>query len=315
MFIALRFTVSVLFVFSLIATCSGQYQLGYDHKYRFEFCRSYPQTIAPGEISVPWTLNKVTPLDRTGRPTTVHGKRFIVSGMDLFEDVLWSDTVEQPIAHMTIAQNEHLILQIEEMGTNERMQMLLYASAPALPRADSRIDSLNFALFNGHFLHAASLLHKMKRDELIGEVMEQYYLLFGPITPPKKPMFNTYFDVESNTLQQMPYITEHGRFLQQLRRGLKASRFKGNLIIEATLGPDNEVQQLVTTPEVNREVVQKALTQLQLDSHGLERAKLILVVDRGILQWRIVNRMALTDPSSKSFKSQHRGLPTGAVHR
>lgn len=239
---------------------------------------------------------------------------FSVTARDLFEQEIWTDTVEGPVTHFTLYENEGIILEIRELGTKETSQLFLAPKLPPLPTLTSRVDSLNHALLNGHFFHAVALFYKMNRPDLVQKLIPQYNLMFHSDYPPTGEMFNSYFDIESNDLVQMPYIAKHGFFIQQLRRSLKGSGIKGTLRIEATLGANNSIEGLVITPPVNPDVVLDALSVLEIDLHSVEHAKLILIVNAGPLQWRLLNLRALTDPLSPGFKAN---LTTarGAVHR
>jgi hypothetical protein len=279
-------------------------------KYAFPFSNNRVQELAPGDVSVVWKLR--TGLGSCGfENEKIEGKKFVVTLMNLFEEVIRQDTVMVPVFHFVLHKDDALIVNIREIGTHYENQLVVSPRRRPMPRNDSRVDSLNFALGNGFFFNAVSLLYKMHRPDLADKVVEQHELLFPADYRRSREIFNSYFDPVSNGLIQMPYVVARN-FLKSLRRleiVPKVKRFE----IHAAIGENDSIESISTFPSVNNAALRETLNLLKIDRHNVSHAKLILVVDTR--KWKLTNARAITDPSSKAFKLWHRPVSPGPVHR
>jgi hypothetical protein len=303
-----------LLLFLLLASVSTKLLANQPYYYSFPFFPSHRAELPPGQASVVWAVGSDAFENRV-QNQTLEGKRFVATVMNLFEEVLYSDTVESPIMHVTIKKDEHVLLHIRELGDTVTRAydrpLLLSSRGKPLPAKSSTIDSLNFMLLNGYFANALTTLHHMHRDDLIAEVLEQHALLFPFDYGGSREIFNSYYDSASNDLVQMPYVANTKKFLKKLKGAAvpKIRRFE----IYATIGENNNVESVETIPPANNQFVADVLKLLQINTHNVKSAKLALVINTK--KWKLVNSRALTNPASNAFKLRPRLVATGAVHR
>jgi hypothetical protein len=303
----IRLAAIVLFMLSLPYEGDGQQQ-----PYAFNFTQNDRLDLPPGKASITWTLARA----RYGNsdPVKIDGKIFVASVMNLFEEVLYSDTVDTPIMQVMIKKDEHVLLNIQELGDTmtDQRPLLLTSTGKPLPERSSMIDSLNFMLLNGYFPNALSILQRINRFDLIAKVIEQYDLLFPYDYRGSKEIFNLYFDSTKSDLIPLPYITNAKQFLKALKKSGVAPKEK-RFEIYADIRENGTIENVSTSFPIDKNIVLATLNELQIDTHNTTPAKLLLVIDTR--KWKLVNKRALTNPASKDFVLRPRLEATGAVHR
>lgn len=303
-------------VFSTIVVSAFAYPCS---KYRMDF----KSMIVPGEIIISWSIN--TRENNCGfKKDEILGKRFIVTIVNIFDEVQVCDTISSTAYRLNTAKINSpglLIVSIQEVGSKsdmiyETIRIDQDAKRPNLP---SSIDTLNYYLLNGYFSNALPILYDMKRFDMVEEILRQHEILFPDYYPGYSPeeqqFFNSYFDEQSDSLVRIAYLKDVSNFMKIINEETKENRkARKSFEVYGKVSKENKLIQYTVLPIEYKVVFDKALNQLSFDNSGTGDSMFILKIgqSRNRKIYHLLNERALTNPTSSFFIKK---FPfRGAVH-
>jgi hypothetical protein len=268
--------------------------------------------IVPGDIVISWSIN--TKFNTCGfKKDEIQGKRFIVTIENIFEEVQIYDTISSNAYRLNTTKincPEVVIVKIEEVGSKsgalyENIHIDQHAKRPDL---SSSIDTLNYYLLNGYFSNSFPILYDMKRFDIVEEILSQYEILFPDhypgYMPGEKQFFNSYFDVQSNSLVRIAYLNDVSNFMKIVNDQTKENaKNRKDFVVYGKVSKENKLIEYAVVPNEYKGVFDKASHYLSFDNLGKGDSRIILKIgrDRGSRKYYLLNERALTNPNSSFF--------------
>jgi hypothetical protein len=286
------------------------------NKYKFTLCNGNNSIIAVySNLTVRWSIN--TGFRNCGfKKEEIKGKKFIISIKNIFEEVLIKDTIDVNFYHINqnlVKKSDFIIFNFQELGAKEQYnELVIKFQNKELPKASTKIDSLNNYLLNGYFLNALSILKELENDNLLNDILKQFDLLFPDHYPYNLDFFNSYVKESDSSLVSMPYVDGFDEFYSSLNK--EKIKEKSGFVIKLRVAPNNEVSEIEVVPLANKEIAVKNLHFLKFQNRRNEVAEVIVKIgtNRKGNRYEIVNERALIDPDSKGFQKTFPFL--GALH-